>query len=90
MVDKRGGSKGYNFAMQGDKNVDPLRFTNKTTWALTDKALAENISMSHLPTPAWAKDQAALEAEYEKKGLPAPMGRRYKWDVPETYNKVSW
>ena len=76
--------------MQGDKNVDPLRFANKTTWGLMEKALKENVTPDHLPHAEWEKDYDEIAAEYEKKGLPIPMGRRYKWNVPGVYNKVSW
>ena len=87
---QRKGSNGLNFAMQGDSNIDPLRFSTKTTWAAMDKAVIQNSTPSHLPKPCWAGMEKEIESECEKKGIPQPMGKRFNWKLPSKYNKASW
>jgi hypothetical protein len=81
----------------GSKNpavlaYDPsgLRSSMTATWSELDKAIKENATPDHLPQPSWYKNRESVIAEREAKGLPAAVGKRYAYHVPEGYNKVNW
>ena len=85
------GSPGLNFAMQGDSDIDPLRFTTKTTFAARDASLAKYAKPNHNVTYSWESEQEAIWKECEKKGIPQAIGKRYKFKTtPVGYNDVEW
>lgn len=85
------GSPGLNFAMQGDSEIDPLRFTTKTTFAARDASLLVHAKPNHNVRYAWENEMPSFLAECEKKGLPAPVGKKYKFkSTPVGYNQISW
>jgi hypothetical protein len=67
-----------------------LRTTKTATWEALDKSLAVRAVPNHLPNPAWMNEYSALEEDRLKKGLPLPMGRRYKFQFTSNYNEVRW
>lgn len=67
-----------------------LRTTKTATWEALDKALNERAAPDHLPRPSWEDNYEQLAEEREKKGLPLPMGTRYKHKFSTNYNEVRW
>lgn len=87
----KAGSPGMNFAMTGDSDVDPLRFTIKTTYAARDASVLKHALPDHNVSYEWEDDMEQILAECEKKGIPPAIGRRFKWkNTPSGYNQVSW
>ena len=85
------GSPGLNFAMMGDSEVDPLRFTTKTTYAARDVSVLEHAKPNHNVRYAWEGEMEAVWAECERKGIPYAIGKRYKFKTtPVNYNDVEW
>ena len=85
------GSPGLNFAMMGDSEVDPLRFTTKTTYAARDANVIAYAKPNHNVRNAWEGEQEAIWAECERKGIPYAIGKRYKYKTqPAGYNDVEW
>jgi hypothetical protein len=67
-----------------------LRTGKTTTWAAVDKVLEDNALPNHLPRPAWYKEKETIIEEFAKKGLPAPVGKKFQFVIPENYNRVRW
>ncbi len=67
-----------------------LRTTKTATWEALDKSLALRATPDHLPNPAWVEEYQAMEDDRVKKGLPLPMGKRYKFQYSNNYNEVRW
>ena len=65
------------------------RTTKTVTWAGVAPVLAKHVP-DHLPHPEWLKDEDAIQADRESKGLPPAIGRRYKAKFTENYNTVRW
>jgi hypothetical protein len=69
-----------------------LRATMNATWGAMDASLAEHAAPNHLVLPEWYKDQAAIEKECERKGIPYVEGRPYHATLTRSrnYNQVRW
>jgi len=69
-----------------------LRATMNATWGAMDKSLAANAAPDHLVLPEWYHHQAEIDAECERKGIPALEGRPYHLMFAKTknYNEVRW
>jgi hypothetical protein len=74
-----------------DLVYDPsgLRTTKTATW---EKALPVLMTHAptHLPGAEWLGVIDELHALREAKGLPPPVGRRYKMRMDKNYNEVRW
>jgi hypothetical protein len=75
-----------------DLVYDPsgLRTTKTATWASALPVLQERIGPTHLPGAEWLSVIGELHAIREAKGLPPPVGRRYKMVMDKNYNEVRW
>ena len=77
--------------MMGDSEVDPLRFTTKTTYAARDASVLKYAKPDHNVRYAWEGEEEAIRAECDRKGIPHAIGKRYKFKtVPVGYNDVEW
>jgi hypothetical protein len=67
-----------------------LRAATTASWSALDKKL-EEIAPNHLVMDAWWPDREKIQEERQRKGLPAAMGKRYKYKHTEaSYNQVRW
>lgn len=80
----------------GKRKITPLlydptgnRTTKTVTWAGVAPILDTRIP-DHLPHPEWEKDEEAIQADREKRGLPPAVGRRYRAQFSANYNQVRW
>ena len=55
----KAGSPGMNFTFQGDSQIDPLRFTTKTTFAARDANVVAYAKPNHNVRYEWEKDEVS-------------------------------
>lgn len=73
-----------------DYDPSGLRSTKTATWASLEPILEKSMP-NHLPQPVWLKDIDELYADYARKNLPVPNGKRYKpKSMSSNYNQVRW
>lgn len=66
-----------------------LRTTKTVTWDSVTPVLNSHLP-THLPQPIWLAEEDEIQAERERKGLPASCGKRYNAQMSANYNQVKW
>lgn len=73
----KAGSPGFKNVAVARYDPSGLRSAMTATWKELDAALAVSATPDHLPRAVWEKDYDKLLEEWEKKGIPPRLGKRY-------------